>query len=200
MFYKFARLLCRIVLVLLRRWEVKGAENLPASGGVVLAANHASYWDPVVVGCAFNRQVYFMAKSELFKIPLLGPVIRSLGAFPVRRDKSDRNAIRTAIKLLEKGNVVGIFPEGGRSHTGELMKPNLGAAMLAFKAGVPILPVALSGTKGVLGKVTVLVGRPVLIRQGAKAKKVELENTSDYVMTQIAGLLRSIGDIEVIFF
>lgn len=194
MFYKFARLLCRIVLVLLRRWEVKGAENLPASGGVVLAANHASYWDPVVVGCAFNRQVYFMAKSELFKIPLLGPVIRSLGAFPVRRDKSDRNAIRTAIKLLEKGNVVGVFPEGGRSHTGELMKPHLGAAMLAFKAGVPILPVALSGTKGVLGKVTVLVGRPVLIRQGAKAKKVELENTSDYVMTQIASLLRSISE------
>lgn len=194
MFYKFARLLCRIVLVLLRRWEVKGAENLPASGGVVLAANHASYWDPVVVGCAFNRQVYFMAKSELFKIPLLGSLIRSLGAFPVRRDKSDRNAIRTAIKLLEKGNVVGIFPEGGRSHTGELMKPHLGAAMLAFKAGVPILPVALSGTKGVLGKVTVLVGRPVLIRQGAKAKKVELENTSDYVMTQIASLLRSISE------
>jgi len=143
MFYKFARLLCRIILVLLRRWEVKGAENLPSGGGAVLVANHVSYWDPVVVGCAFNRRVYFMAKSELFEIPLLGPLISVLGAFPVRRDKSDRNAIRIAVKLLEEGNVVGIFPEGGRSRTGELMKPQPGAAMLAFKAGVPVLPVAL---------------------------------------------------------
>jgi 1-acyl-sn-glycerol-3-phosphate acyltransferase len=189
MFYKFARLLCRIILVLLRRWEVKGAENLPSGGGAVLVANHVSYWDPVVVGCAFNRKVYFMAKSELFEIPLLGPLIRALGAFPVRRDKSDRNAIRIAVKLLAEGKVIGIFPEGGRSHTGELMKLQPGAAMLAFKAGVPILPVALKGTRGVLSKVTVMVGKPVSNQQVKRAKKTVLEAASQQVMVQLADLL-----------
>ncbi|KUK83180.1 MAG: 1-acyl-sn-glycerol-3-phosphate acyltransferase [Pelotomaculum thermopropionicum] len=189
MFYKFVRLLCRIALVLLRRWEVKGVENLPSGGGAVLVANHVSYWDPVVVGCAFNRRVYFMAKSELFEIPLLGPLISTLGAFPVRRDKSDRNAIRIAVKLLEEGKVVGIFPEGGRNRTGELMRPQPGAAMLAFKAGVPLLPVALKGTRGVLNKVTVTVGKPVFNRQGQKTRKADLETASQQVMVQLADLL-----------
>lgn len=192
MFYKFARLLCRMILVILRRWEVRGVENLPADGGLVLVSNHTSYWDPVVVGCAFNRQVHFMAKSELFAIPLLGTAIRVLGAFPVRRDKSDRNAIRTAVKLLEEGRVVGVFPEGTRSRTGELQKPHLGAAMLALKAGVPMLPVAVNGTKGLFGKVTVLVGRPVLKQGAIKVTKANLENASDQVMKQIAGLLDAV--------
>lgn len=189
LFYKFARLLCRMILVLLRRWEVRGGENLSNIGGLVLVSNHTSYWDPVVVGCAFNRQVHFMAKSELFSIPLLGTAIRILGAFPVRRDKSDRNAIRTAVKLLEKGSVVGVFPEGTRSRTGEMLKLHLGAAMLAFKAGVPILPVAVSGTRGVFGKITIQVGKPIFSQGGAKASKADLENASDQVMEQIAGLL-----------
>lgn len=192
LFYKFARLLCRMILVLLRRWEVRGVENLSNIGGLVLVSNHTSYWDPVVVGCAFNRQVHFMAKSELFSIPLLGTAIRILGAFPVRRDKSDRNAIRTAVKLLEKGSVVGVFPEGTRSRTGEMLKLHLGAAMLAFKAGVPILPVAVSGTRGVFGKITIQVGKPIFSQGGAKASKADLENASDQVMEQIAGLLEDV--------
>ena len=192
LFYKFTRLLCRMILVLLRRWEVQGVENLSNAGGLVLVSNHTSYWDPVVVGCAFNRQVHFMAKSELFAIPLLGTAIRTLGAFPVRRDKSDRNAIRTAVKLLEEGRVVGVFPEGTRSRTGELQKPHLGAAMLALKAGVPMLPVAVNGTKGLFGKVTVLVGRPVLKQGAIKVTKADLENASDQVMKQIAGLLKDV--------
>jgi len=192
LFYKFARLLCRMILVLLRRWEVRGVENLSNVGGLVLVSNHTSYWDPVVVGCAFNRQVHFMAKSELFAIPLLGTAIRILGAFPVRRDKSDRNAIRTAVKLLEEGRVVGVFPEGTRSRTGELQKPHLGAAMLALKAGVPMLPVAVNGTRGLFGKVTVLVGRPVLKQGVSKITKADLENASDQVMKQIAGLLEDV--------
>lgn len=191
MFYRFARLLCRIVLAVLRRWEVLGKENLPASGGMVLVANHVSYWDPVVVGCTFDRQVHFMAKSELFEFPVLGPAIRALGAFPVRREKSDRNAIRTAVKLLEEGKIVGVFPEGTRSHTGELLKPHLGAAMLAYKAGVPMLPVAVSGTRGVFRKVKVRVGRPLFNRENARVTRDGLEKASDLVMAQIAELLDS---------
>ncbi|HOV78641.1 MAG TPA: lysophospholipid acyltransferase family protein [Bacillota bacterium] len=189
MFYGFARFVCRIVLVLLRRWEVYGAENLPASGGLVLVSNHISYWDPVVIGCAFNRQVYFMAKSELFEIPLLGPLLRALGAFPVRRDRTDSNAIRTALKIIKEGNIVGVFPEGTRSHTGELLRPHMGAAMLASKAGVAMLPVAVSGTRGVFGKVKVFVGKPVKSGEKTRVVKADLEKASGQVMNQISSLL-----------
>lgn len=190
MFYRLARVICRLVL-LLRRWEVSGAENLPPTGGVVLVSNHISYWDPVVVGCAIKRKIHYMAKSELFKIPILSQVIRALGAFPVRRDRSDRTAIRTAVQHLAEGRVIGLFPEGTRSHTGELLKPNPGAVMLAQKAGVPVLPVALSGTRGLLGKVRMQVGKPLyLFPAGAtRAGKAELEKASEQVMAEIAAML-----------
>lgn len=189
MLYNFARMICRLVLVIMRRWEVRGAGNMPATGGVVLVANHLSYWDPIVVGGAVNRQVHFMAKFELFKIPVLGPFISLMGSFPVRRDRPDRNAIRTAVKLLQEGKVVGVFPEGTRNSSGELMKPHLGAAMLANRAGVPILPVAVSGSRGVFGKVKVHVGEPFLCQGDTKASKADLEKASDQAMEQIASML-----------
>jgi len=191
MFYRFARAVCRAVLAVLRRWRVHGAENLPAAGGMVVVSNHLSYWDPVVVGCALKRQVYFMAKAELFAIPLLGPVIRALGAFPVRRQTTDRQAVKTALHLLARGELVGIFPEGTRSHSGELLKPHVGAAVLAYKAGVPVLPVALKGTRGVLGRVEVFIGEPFALRFASKPAKRDLEEASDEVMKKIAGLLGS---------
>ncbi|MCL6635928.1 MAG: 1-acyl-sn-glycerol-3-phosphate acyltransferase [Peptococcaceae bacterium] len=193
MFYNLARVLCRLVLLLLRRWEVSGSGNMPSSGGVVVVANHVSYWDPVVVGCAFNRKIHYMAKAELFKITFLGPVITALGAFPVHRDRTDRAAIRTAVTHLQEGRVIGVFPEGTRSKTGELLKPHLGAAMLAQKAGTPILPVALKGTRGVFGKVTVWVGEPLHIGAGGgKTGRAELEEASERAMTVISSyLLRS---------
>lgn len=188
MILRILKFLVRIILVLVRRWEVRGTENLPGSGGVVLVANHVSYWDPVVVICAFKRKVNFMAKSELFKIPVVGYVV-SLSAFPVRRDRADRSAIRTAVKLLEEGHVVGVFPEGTRSHSGEMLKPHLGAAMLALKAGVPILPVAVSGTRGFFGKIRVGVGRPVPTTSYTKGSRADLESVSDLAMSRIAALL-----------
>jgi len=187
-----ARFVCRIVLILLRRPEIRGLSNLPAEGGVVLVSNHISYWDPVIVGCSINRRINYMAKSELFDIPLLGVFIRAVGTFPVRRDQLDRTAIRTAMKLLEEDQIIGIFPEGTRSHTGELLKPHLGAAMLALKTGVPFLPVAIKGSRGVLGKVRVNIGRPVFYKTDAKASRADMEEASSAIMGQIAELLNKI--------
>jgi 1-acyl-sn-glycerol-3-phosphate acyltransferase len=180
----------RLVLLVLRRWEIRGAENLPATGGVLLAANHVSYWDPVAIICAIKkRKVFFMAKSELFKIPLVGYAVRVSGAFPVRRDVTDRNAVRTALRLLQAGEVVGLFPEGTRSHTGEMLKPHLGAAMLALKAGTPVVPVAVSGTRGMFGKIVVNIGSPIYFQSVTKATKADLESISDRIMAEIAQLL-----------
>ena len=189
MIFRTLKFLVRIILVVVRRWEIEGAENIPGSDGVVLVANHVSYWDPVVVICAFKRKVYFMAKAELFKIPVVGYVVGISGAFPVRRDRTDRNAIRTALRLLKKGKVVGVFPEGTRSHSGEMLKPHLGAAMLALKTGAPVLPVAVSGTRGFWGKIRVRVGRPIPVESFKTGSRGDLESLSDLAMSRIGALL-----------
>ena len=189
MIYRLLKFLARMTLTVVRRWDVQGREKLPASGGIVLVANHTSYWDPVAVVCAFNRKVHFMAKAELFNIPLLCNVMKIAGSFPVRRDISDRTAIRTAVKLLEEGEVVGVFPEGTRSHTGELLKPNLGAALIAARAGVPMIPVGVIGTRGVFGRIKVRVGYPIDICKPGKCSKADLEKASDLIMEQINVLI-----------
>ena len=153
MLYWFAWVLLQILLPVLRRWKVEGAANLPPEGGVIVVANHRSYWDPVVLGAALRRRVYFMAKEELFKIPVFGILLRLLGAFPVRRESFDRRAFKVALDYLMRGRVVGIFPEGRRSHAGRLLSPQPGAVFLALKAGTPVVPVGLIGTRGIFGKV-----------------------------------------------
>lgn len=145
--YLVARFLVRIFLYVFCRFRVAGRDNLPDTGPVVLVSNHVSWWDPVIIACAFQRRVRFMAKEELFKIPFLGWFLRVIGCVPVRRGKSDRSAIKAALEVLEKGEVLGLFPEGRRSKTGELLKPQGGAAMLALKSGACILPVACLGTR-----------------------------------------------------
>jgi len=194
MFYSFVRAVLRLVLLLLRRWKIYGAENMPEDGPAVVVANHVSYWDPVVVGCALSRKVYFMAKGELFKIPVLGSLISWLDAFPVYRDRVDSVAIRTALTHLKAGRVVGLFPEGTRSHINKLLNPHIGAAMIASRTGAPIIPVALDGTRGIFGKVKVFIGKPVVSTkfEGVEKKpsKEELHKLSKYVMGNIDNMLR----------
>lgn len=193
MLYRFLRIIGRAVLLLLRRWSVSGTENVPLRGGLVVAGNHTSYWDPVVLGCALSRQVYFMAKAELFRIPFLGTLITLLGAFPVHRSGRDAGAVKRALVLLKQGRVVGIFPEGTRSRTGELLPAHVGAAMLALHAKVPVLPVALQGTRGVFGKVRVIVGKP-LDFSGVRGGKEQYGPVAEAIMKEIAGLLKKSGD------
>ncbi|WP_031516250.1 lysophospholipid acyltransferase family protein [Desulfofalx alkaliphila] len=193
MFYNLAKFVVTIVLVVLRRWQVVGLENFPSQGGVVVISNHTSYWDPVAVGCALNRPIHYMAKAELFEIPLFNTLIRALRSFPVKRGKPDRNAIRQAIELLTNGEVLGIFPEGRRSSSGELLKPQLGAVMLAFKGNAPIVPVGIIGARGFFGKLTVVIGKPVPLPQytGSKAGREDMERYSAQVMDQLKQLIKS---------
>ncbi|MBU4240530.1 MAG: 1-acyl-sn-glycerol-3-phosphate acyltransferase [Actinobacteria bacterium] len=147
--YRAARFLVALVLLTVFRLEVEGRENVPGRGPVILASNHSSLLDPPVVGVGCPRRVHFMAKEELFSSRPLGALLGSLGGFPVARGTADRGALRTARRLLDGGEVLGIFPEGKRGR-GSLGEGEAGTAWLSVVTGSPVVPVAVIGTAGVL--------------------------------------------------
>jgi len=145
-----------------------GRENIPASGPVIFASNHRSFLDPFIVGVLSRRPVYYVAKSEIFKNPLVAWFVSSLGAFPVRRGAGDPDMMATARAILERGDSVLIFPEGTRTRPGSLGRPKRGVGRLALETGAPVVPVALIGTEGVRKgwrirpkKVRARIGRPL---------------------------------------
>ena len=145
MYFVFVKLI-RLWLLVFCHWRVSGRGNVPAHGAAIIAPNHISYLDPPAVGSAFDRQIFFMAKAELFEVPFLGWLIRQCGAFPVRRGVADRAALRQAEQLLRAGHGVMVFPEGTRSEDGRLTPAELGIAMLALRTGAPVVPIGVDGT------------------------------------------------------
>ena len=146
--YRGLSVLGRTLALRVMRWEVHGLDHLPRSGPAILACNHVSYIDPPLIGALVPRHVYFMAKDEVFAVPLLGAFLRAIGTFPVRRDRPDVAAVRRALRVLERGDVLGIFPEGTRNRTSDLRTPQefrAGVGWLAIRTGAPVLPVAIDG-------------------------------------------------------
>jgi len=152
------------------RGRVYGSDQVPRRGGLIVVANHASDFDPPILSCCVRRPVSYMAKEELFRVPVLKQAIQLYGAYPVKRGSADRSAIRAAVAQLEQGWAVGIFLQGTRTVDGRIPEPKVGAALVAAKAQVPLLPVSLWGTHRVLAKgamwprsvpVTVRIGSPV---------------------------------------
>ncbi len=123
-----------------------GTEHIP-EGGVILASNHRSFLDPFAIGCCLGRPIYFVAKEELFKNPLLGWILNCLGAFPIRRGASDEESMDTAHALLERGQAIVIFPEGTRIRTGSLASPKRGVGRLALQSGKPVVPIAVTNSE-----------------------------------------------------
>ncbi len=191
MLYSVCKVICLVFLKLVRRLKIYGDPRLQDGQGFLVASNHISYWDPVVIGCILNRRIHYMAKAELFDIPVLGALITNFGTFPVQRGDITPSSIRRALELFNSGKIVGIFPEGTRSKTNEMLNPHLGAAMLALKGGVPLLPVALSGTKGCWGQIRVNVGRPMYLTtpRRQKVSREEMEYVSRDLMAEISRLL-----------
>jgi 1-acyl-sn-glycerol-3-phosphate acyltransferase len=154
--------------------EVKGEENLPKEGGVLLVSNHISFLDPCLIGDGSPRRVTFMAKAELFDNKLLNWLLRGVDCFPVRRGEADTSAIKTVLSQLKEGRCVVIFPEGTRSPTGELQEAEEGAAMLATRTGCPVVPVYVTGTNKMLdrkgrlhrAKVSMAIGEPFTLPKG----------------------------------
>jgi glycerol-3-phosphate dehydrogenase (NAD(P)+) len=123
-----------------------GTEHIP-EGGVILASNHRSFLDPFAIGVCLGRPIYFVAKQELFKNPLLGWILNCLGAFPVQRGASDEESVATSLALLESGQAIVIFPEGTRIRTGSLASPKRGVGRLALQSGKPVVPIAVTNSE-----------------------------------------------------
>ncbi|HLB04566.1 MAG TPA: lysophospholipid acyltransferase family protein [Gaiellaceae bacterium] len=127
--------------------RVYGTERVPLEGGLVVAANHFSWIDPPALGAVSPRTLYYMAKVEAHRVPGLGQLVRSFGAFPVRRGESDREAVRTMREIVRDGHALGLFVEGTRQRSGVPGPVQAGAAMVAITEGVPVIPVAIHGSQ-----------------------------------------------------
>ena len=145
MFYTFVRFIAWVLLKIFWKMEIIGLENIPKEGSLIVAANHTSNLDPVILGAAFNRKMNFIAKKEVFNNFIGNFVCKRLNAFPVDRKKIDIKALKHALDVLQNKEVLGIFPEGTRSINGELQDFKLGIIKIAMKTGAPILPVGIDG-------------------------------------------------------
>ena len=200
MLYAIGKFLSASVCKVFGRWEVIGRENIPEKGGVMLCGNHVSYIDPPALGGGATRPVHFMAKLELFRIPVLGFLIRHVGAFPVKRGTADRSALKKAVELLKNGEIVGMFPEGTRSLDGKLKPPEPGVGMIALRARVPVVPVALVNTEKLLpphsflfkfSRVKVVYGKPVALDDiDGQGGREAIEEVGRRIMSAIGQLLR----------
>lgn len=177
------------------RGKVEGTEHIPKSGGFVVVSNHGSNFDPPLLSAAVQRPVAYMAKEELFEVPVLKQAIELYGAYPVKRGAVDRNTIKAALAYLENGWGVGIFLSGTRTRDGRVIDPKPGAALIAAKAQVPLLPVCLWGTHLIeqSGKkfpqstpVTIRIGE--LISPPSSTKRSELDRVTDICTTAINSL------------
>ena len=184
-----------MLLFLLTRCQVRGRENIPNQGPLLVVANHLSLADPPLVNISLNRKVRYMAKEQLFRFRVLGYFMRGLGAFPVHRGRPDMKAFRQAEQVLAQGSTLVVFPEGTRSRSGQIGHAFSGPTLIALRSGVPILPVGITGTEklehvtGLLSRprVTVNIGHPFqLPTTTGKSTKTEL---TKHIMERIAELL-----------
>lgn len=197
MLYAVVKPLAALMMRLLFRLEGHGAHHVPRGGPVLLVSNHSSYLDSPLIGVVAPRPLYFLAKSELFDVPLFGRFIRRLNARPVRRDGSDPAALRAALRILSENRVLLIFPEGTRGEEGGLRRAKRGAGMLALLSGAPVVPVFVSGSGRAWprerrwprpSKITVMFGPPLRFEVNGGGRKERSEAASQAIMTAIARL------------
>lgn len=172
--------------------RVEGREHLPRTGGYLLVSNHLSWIDPPWLEFVVGRPIRYLGKRELFEVFFLGWLLWQVGVFPLERESPDRRALSRALAFLERGEVVGIFPEGHRSRTGGLLRARPGVAFLARRSGATVIPVAFSGSpRARLGR---FWRRDVTIRFGAPFRASDLARSdeqalADDIMRRVAGLL-----------
>lgn len=197
MFYRFAQMLVRFFLFLAFRIRVTGRENMPVSGAAILAVNHRSNWDVLVVGAKIPRKLRFMAKSEMFSNRLFSWILHHVGAFPIQRGKGDIGAIKGALTILKQDEVLLMFPEGRRIRDGARVHAKTGVAMLAVRGKVPVIPVSVSGNYHFRGHVALQIGKPVTFEAyyGQKLEPERLQQLSDGILDNIRSLAGQEGSL-----
>ena len=196
--YYFGRGLARIILFLFSNWRIKGKENVPDKGPLLIVCNHLHLGDPPIVGASIKLKSVFMAKEELFRDRWSRFWVKNFGAFPVHRGKLDREAIRQAENWVNRGFCLIMFPEGKRSSNAQMQPAFPGSALIASRLGIPVLPVSITGTEK-FKKPSGWLSRPrvtVTIRQpfnpplpDGKMTRAELDRLTRYIMGKIAELL-----------
>ena len=144
--YRVGQAVCRPIMKVFYRYKFINNNSIPHEGAYIIASNHMSFSDPVLLGLGQRRRLFFMAKQELFKNKFFAGLIRALGAFPVERGAGDGKAIKTGEDLIKEGNVMTIFIEGGRTKTGEFMRPRSGCALVAQQMQAPVIPACITIT------------------------------------------------------
>ncbi len=200
MIYRISKILATLAIKLLFRFTVKGIDNIPSKPPYLIAANHVSYLDPIVVGCAFPHKVRFMAKKELFTHKLSSWFLKQLGVFPVNREGLDISSVKQSIQILKNGGVLGIFPEGTRSRDGKFKGVNKGVIGIAIKGRVPIVPVGIKGTYEAWPpgrkflkphKVIVNIGEPIdFLEIFGQDGKIDYEKGAEILTSKIKELLK----------
>lgn len=200
-FYRLVRTIVSGLVWCLGGITIRGAGNIPAAGPVILASNHRANVDPPYLSLVTARQMHFMAKEELFRVPVFGRIFRGVEAFPVKRGTADRAALRRAVDLLKQGRVVMIFPEGTRSQDTSLQEAEKGFALIARQSNAVIVPIALEGTEKMLPKgssrlrrapVTVTVGRPLTVAEIMAAKPAGEKDALAWIGAET---MREIGEL-----
>ncbi len=191
--YNALRWFAICVFALIARVHLRNRHNVPKHGPYIIAANHLSWTDIPLIPMYLPGKVVYMAKEESFS-GSLGWLARFLGAFPVKRGEADRQALKAANEQLKRGKVLIIFPEGTRSKTKMMAKGHAGLGMIALRANVPVIPVAIWGSENALKKfgaeITISYGEPMLLKPaGAKVTREDVDRTTDEVMRRIASML-----------
>jgi len=198
MLYKFTAWLSKVFFRIFYRVSFYGIENIPAQGPFIICSNHISMLDMFLFGPRVPHRIHFMAKKELFKIPLLNTIIRNLGAYPVNRGHGDLYAAKTTLKLLKEGKVVGIFPEGRRRNVSKKKQtPKNGAILFSIESGAPIVPVGIFGNYRLFSKLRVFYGKPYYPAAGSgKISKQEMDALAQDLMDRIYSLDKSVEQAD----
>jgi 1-acyl-sn-glycerol-3-phosphate acyltransferase len=198
--YDLVRLALTPYLLILHRARAIDTSNIPAAGGAIIAPNHFSFLDHFFVAVYLRRKVQFMAKSQLFQRPMQF-IYTHGGVFPVRRGYRDEEAFKTAHTVLGRGDIVLMYPEGGRSRSGELGEPKRGLGRLALESGVPVVPAAIVGTQKARNwkrlnfpKVTVLYGQPVRFEKIDDPTPEQQQKAAQLVFDHVKALYDGLRD------
>jgi 1-acyl-sn-glycerol-3-phosphate acyltransferase len=199
--YRFFNITIRFLARNFFGWKVIGGHNIPAAGALI-AANHISVCDPPLLGSAIKRNVYYFAKQELFRNRLVGLFLKSVNAFPARRGAADRQAWKTAKRVLTSGKLLLFFPEGTRSADGQLRPAQPGMARLAISAGVPVVPAAVVGSNRLRdvflrrAKLRIGFGRPVpTLAFEDRDGRSRYDRLTECVMTEIGRLIVKVQQV-----